>query len=67
MRARAWAEWFAAASGAIYVPFELAELYHRVTWIALGALIVNVAIVGVMFYSRLTPRRSPEGSPRAPG
>jgi uncharacterized membrane protein (DUF2068 family) len=51
--ARAWAEWFAAASGAVYVPFELIELYERVTWIVLGALIINLAIVATMLYSRL--------------
>jgi uncharacterized membrane protein (DUF2068 family) len=51
--ARAWAEWFAAASGAIYVPFELFELYERISCIALGALTLNVVIVGVMLYSRL--------------
>jgi uncharacterized membrane protein (DUF2068 family) len=46
--ARAWAKWLAGASAAIYVPFEVAELYARVTWLALGALTVNVVIVGMM-------------------
>jgi uncharacterized membrane protein (DUF2068 family) len=48
-RQRAWAEWFAAAAGAIYIPFEIRHLlfhHHRV----LTALILaaNVVIVGVM-------------------
>lgn len=48
---RRWAEWFAAASAAIYIPFELFELYERMTWISLGALLLNAAIVLFMLYS----------------
>lgn len=47
-RQRRWAEWFAAASGGIYIPFELSELFHRITWLSLGALAVNVLVVGLM-------------------
>ncbi len=49
-RARPWAEWFAALSGAIYVPFEVLELYRRVTWLSVGAVVVNLSIVAVMLY-----------------
>jgi uncharacterized membrane protein (DUF2068 family) len=45
-----WAQWFAAVSGAIYVPFELFELYERVNWLSLGALTLNLAIVAFMLY-----------------
>jgi len=48
--ARGWAEWFAALSGGVYVPFELLKLYERVTWLSLGALMLNSAIVAVMLY-----------------
>lgn len=48
---RRWAEWLAAVSGAIYVPFELYELFHRVTWISLGALAVNLLVVGLMIHA----------------
>ena len=44
------AKWVAAVSGAIYVPFELFELYERVTWLSLGALTLNLAIVAFMLY-----------------
>lgn len=50
---RRWAEWFAALSGGIYIPFELFELCERVTWLSLVALVLNAAIVGVMVYSVL--------------
>jgi len=45
-----WAEWFAAASGAIYIPFEIFELFHGVAWLSLGALLLNVLVVGIMVY-----------------
>lgn len=46
--ARRWAEWFAALSGGIYIPFEVFELYERVTWIGVGALVLNAAVVVFM-------------------
>ena len=54
---RRWAEWFAALSGAIYIPFELVELHQRVTLLSLGALVLNVAIVGFMTCGLLHSRR----------
>lgn len=45
---RRWAEWFAVISGCIYVPFELYELSQGINWLSLGALAVNVLIVGLM-------------------
>jgi uncharacterized membrane protein (DUF2068 family) len=44
-RARSWAQWVAVLSGAIYVPFEIYELYLSVTWIKLAALLINTTIV----------------------
>lgn len=56
--ARAWAEWFAAISGGLYIPFEIQHVVagHRVA-LALGALAVNLAIVGVMVYALWARRR----------
>lgn len=48
--ARRWAEWFAVASGALYIPFELLELTRRSTWIGLALVLVNAAVVGFMLY-----------------
>ena len=53
--ARRWAEWFAALSGAIYIPFELFALYEHATWLSLGAFLLNAAIVIFMLYSVLRP------------
>lgn len=54
--ARRWAEWFAALSGGIYIPFEIFELFQRATWLSLGALLVNSAIVAFMLYSVRRPK-----------
>ena len=47
---RRWAEWLAAASGAIYVPAELYELSRGVSWIKVVALILNLVVVLYMIY-----------------
>lgn len=51
---RRWAEWFAALSGGVYIPFEIYELYKHVNWLSLVALLLNVSIVGVMIYGVLS-------------
>lgn len=45
---RRWAEWFAALSGAIYVPVECYELAHHATWIKAAALVFNLLVVVYM-------------------
>ena len=52
-RARAWAEWFALISGAVYVPFEMYDLIHKPAIIRAVILLVNLAIVAYMAYLRL--------------
>ena len=46
--AKAWAEWLAAASGAIYVPFEVIELHRHPSWLPLSLLVANLAVVAIM-------------------
>ena len=52
-RARPWAEWIALVSGAMYIPFEVLKLAHRVSWFHVSILLINVAIVAYMFYLRI--------------
>ncbi|MBV9182378.1 MAG: DUF2127 domain-containing protein [Acidobacteria bacterium] len=52
-KARAWAEWIALISGALYLPFEIRLLAHRLTLFHAAVLIVNLAIVAFMFYLRI--------------
>lgn len=61
-RERAWAEWLALISGAIYLPFEIYELARRPDWIRLVILVVNLAVVLYMVYLRAQARMRLEGS-----
>lgn len=51
-----WAEWFAAVSGSLYVPFEIYELYKGITLLTLSALVVNLLIVSLMINTLLRVR-----------
>jgi uncharacterized membrane protein (DUF2068 family) len=51
--AKAWAEWIALVSGAIYIPFEVLKLAHRANLFHASILLVNLAIVAYMFYLRI--------------
>jgi uncharacterized membrane protein (DUF2068 family) len=54
---RRWAEWLAALSGAVYVPVELYELYHRANWYKFGALMLNLIVVAYMIWLLTENRR----------
>ncbi len=54
---RAWAEWLAALSGAIYVPVEINHLVHHATFANALVLAGNVAVVAYMVW-RLWRRRA---------
>ncbi|HZQ73989.1 MAG TPA: DUF2127 domain-containing protein [Burkholderiales bacterium] len=56
-RERRWAEWLAAVSGGLYIPFELYHLWLSVTPVKLGLLGVNVVIVAYMVWLLWTGRR----------
>jgi len=47
-RKRRWAEWLAVASGAIYVPLEVYELFIGVTRMKVATLTLNLVIVAYM-------------------
>jgi uncharacterized membrane protein (DUF2068 family) len=42
---RQWAQWLGVASGGIYVPIELYELFHHASWVKLISLLANVGVV----------------------
>jgi uncharacterized membrane protein (DUF2068 family) len=52
-KARAWAEWIALISGAMYLPFEIRELIRRLSLFHFSLLIVNLAVVLYMVYLRV--------------
>jgi uncharacterized membrane protein (DUF2068 family) len=55
-RARAWAEWLAFASGAIYLPFEIIKLTEKPGLVRVAVLVVNLAVVLYMLYLRTWAR-----------
>jgi uncharacterized membrane protein (DUF2068 family) len=57
-KARAWAEWFALVSGAVYLPFEIYKLIERITPLHVGILIVNLAVVLFMGLLRLSAHKA---------
>jgi uncharacterized membrane protein (DUF2068 family) len=50
---RPWAEWMAIASGSIYIPFEVADLWRRPGWFRFLIIAINVGIVLYMLMLRL--------------
>jgi uncharacterized membrane protein (DUF2068 family) len=63
--ARAWAEWIALISGALYLPFEIYNLVHRASWFHVVVLTINIAIVLYMAYL-LKTGKSRHRVPRLP-
>jgi uncharacterized membrane protein (DUF2068 family) len=62
---RAWAEVLAAASTALYIPFELYELVHRPSGIGLAIIVANLAVVAIMLHA-LSMRRKRARLARTP-
>jgi len=54
---RGWAEVLSAASGAIYVPFEVERLLRHATWHGALFLVLNLAIVAIMLRALAARRR----------
>lgn len=50
-RRAAWAEVLAAASGAIYVPFEIAGLLRDFNSLGVAALTLNLVVVAIMLWA----------------
>ena len=57
-RLKAWAEWFAILSGAIYIPFEIFGLFRHATLLKVVILIFNLLIVLYLLYVRIVIRKS---------
>lgn len=48
-----WGEYFAAVATALFIPLEVYELVEKITWVRIGALLINIAAV---IYLVLTKR-----------
>jgi len=51
-RLRAWAEWFAIISGAVYLPLEIYEIFKKPTVFRFSIFVLNLAIVLYLIYVR---------------
>ena len=51
-----WAEYFTVISTAVFIPLEIYEIFRRFTFVRVGILIVNVAIVWYLI-NRIRQRR----------
>ncbi|HCT77089.1 MAG TPA: DUF2127 domain-containing protein [Micromonosporaceae bacterium] len=47
-----WGEYVAAVATSLFIPIEIYELTERVTWLRIGALIINVAAVVFLVYRK---------------
>ena len=47
---RVWGEWLGALSGGLYIPLEIAQLFHSRSVINSGVLAVNVSMVGFLLF-----------------
>ena len=67
-RRKQWAAWFGVLSGGIYIPVELFEVAHRVSWAKLTVLSVNLAVVAYLGYALMSHGRPPRNPslPTAP-
>jgi uncharacterized membrane protein (DUF2068 family) len=55
-RDRPWGEWLGAASGGLYLPFEIYHLSHRLTWTGAIVFVANLSMVAFLV-ARLWRRR----------
>jgi uncharacterized membrane protein (DUF2068 family) len=63
---RAWAEWLAAISGGIYVPFEIVEVAKKLTALRVASLVTNLIVVSYMV-ALLWRRRHARAGATTPG
>jgi uncharacterized membrane protein (DUF2068 family) len=49
---RRWAEYLTVIATGILIPYEAYEVIHHVTLFKIGALLLNVAVVGYLAYRK---------------
>jgi uncharacterized membrane protein (DUF2068 family) len=60
---KAWAEWFAAISAALYLPIELIHVIEKPTWVSAVVPLINVGIVAYLIYLIHESSKKPEARP----
>jgi uncharacterized membrane protein (DUF2068 family) len=59
---KAWGEYLTLAITASFLPWEVFEVFHRVTWIRVGLLVVNT-LVFLYLLKTVMNRKKPEEDP----
>ena len=54
---REWAKWLSIVTALLYLPIEIYEMFHHLTWLKTLAFVSNVAIV-IYLYTTLKSRSS---------
>ena len=54
-----WAEWLAVSTGAIYIPFEINQLFQNFSLLVLIILIVNLTVVAYLLFVLKLKRYQP--------
>ena len=49
---RRWAEYLTVIATGLLIPYEAYEVIHKVTLFKIGALLLNVAVVGYLAYRK---------------
>jgi len=49
---RRWAEYLTVIATGVLIPFEAYEVVHKVTLFRVGALLLNLAVVGYLAYRK---------------
>jgi uncharacterized membrane protein (DUF2068 family) len=49
---RRWAEYLTVIATGVLIPYEAYEVFHRVTLFKVGALLLNLAVVGYLAYRK---------------
>lgn len=49
---RRWGEYFAVIATSVFIPLEIYELSHRVTWVRVSLLALNLAAVAYIVFSK---------------
>lgn len=63
-----WGEYFAVVATSLFIPIEIYELTERVTWVRIGALIINIAaVIYILLSKRLFGLRGGKAAHEAEG
>jgi len=49
---RRWGEYFAMVATSVFLPYEVYDLTVKITWLRLGALLINLLLVVYLAWSK---------------